>query len=66
MPSDRTSSVGRKRSTRGSTPRIPVPAPDTSSSGSVPSTPADLVERIMPENRHDEVDWGATVGKEIW
>lgn len=27
---------------------------------------ADLVERIAPANRHEEVDWGPPVGKEVW
>lgn len=26
----------------------------------------ELVAGITPENRHDEVDWGPPVGKEIW
>jgi antitoxin MazE len=26
----------------------------------------DLVSRITPENRHELVDWGAPVGKEVW
>jgi len=26
----------------------------------------ELVTGITPENRHDEVDWGARVGKEAW
>jgi antitoxin MazE len=26
----------------------------------------ELVDRITPENRHDEVDWGRPVGKEAW
>ncbi len=25
-----------------------------------------LVEGITPENRHDETDWGAPVGREVW
>lgn len=25
-----------------------------------------LIAAITPENRHDETDWGAPVGKEIW
>ena len=25
-----------------------------------------LAEGITPENRHDETDWGALVGREIW
>jgi len=25
-----------------------------------------LLDQITPENRHDEVDWGPPVGKEIW
>ncbi len=25
-----------------------------------------LVDQITPENRHDAVDWGEPVGKEIW
>lgn len=25
-----------------------------------------LVAQITPENRHDEIDWGPPVGKEIW
>lgn len=25
-----------------------------------------LVEGITPENRHDETNWGAPVGREIW
>ncbi len=26
----------------------------------------DLVSAITPDNRHQEVDWGEPVGKEIW
>jgi antitoxin MazE len=26
----------------------------------------DLVERITPENLHDEQDWGKPVGREVW
>ena len=26
----------------------------------------ELIARITPENRHDIVDWGPPVGKEIW
>jgi len=26
----------------------------------------DLVRRITPKNRHDENDWGAPVGDEVW
>jgi antitoxin MazE len=26
----------------------------------------ELIERITPENRHDPIDWGPVVGKEIW
>jgi antitoxin MazE len=26
----------------------------------------DLVSGITPENRHEEVDWGRPVGREIW
>jgi antitoxin MazE len=25
-----------------------------------------LVARITPRNRHDESDWGSTVGHEVW
>ena len=25
-----------------------------------------LIDRITPENRHEETDWGAPVGKEFW
>ena len=25
-----------------------------------------LISRITPENRHDEIDWGPAVGKEVW
>jgi antitoxin MazE len=25
-----------------------------------------LIERITPENRHEEVDWGPPVGREFW
>lgn len=25
-----------------------------------------LVERITPENRHDETDWGEPQGEELW
>jgi antitoxin MazE len=27
---------------------------------------ADLLAQIIPENRHDEVDWGAPKGTEEW
>lgn len=27
---------------------------------------ADLVERITPRNRHDEIDTGDSVGREVW
>ena len=27
---------------------------------------AELVSRITPENRHDEIDWGTRVGREAW
>lgn len=27
---------------------------------------ADLLAQVTPENSHDETDWGAPVGKEIW
>jgi antitoxin MazE len=26
----------------------------------------ELVSQITPENRHDEIDWGRPVGKEVW
>jgi antitoxin MazE len=26
----------------------------------------ELVARITPDNRHQEVDWGEPVGKEVW
>lgn len=26
----------------------------------------ELAEHITPENRHDELDWGTPVGKEVW
>lgn len=26
----------------------------------------ELVAAITPENRHEEVDWGKPVGKEVW
>lgn len=26
----------------------------------------ELVKKITPENRHEEVDWGGPVGNEIW
>ena len=26
----------------------------------------ELVEAITLENRHDETDWGAPVGRELW
>ncbi len=26
----------------------------------------ELVAQITPENRHEEVDWGPPVGKEVW
>ncbi len=26
----------------------------------------ELVAQITPENRHDEIDWGPAVGKEVW
>lgn len=29
-------------------------------------TLAQLVRGITPENRHDETDWGAPVGNEVW
>ena len=25
-----------------------------------------LIDRITPENRHETIDWGPPVGKEIW
>ncbi len=25
-----------------------------------------LVRQITPENRHEETDWGETVGREVW
>jgi len=32
------------------------------------STPTlkELVSRITPENKHEQIDWGEPVGKEIW
>ena len=30
------------------------------------STLDELIAGITPENRHDEIDWGPPVGKEIW
>jgi antitoxin MazE len=27
---------------------------------------ADLLERVTPENCHDEVDWGKPEGEEVW
>lgn len=29
-------------------------------------TLTELVARITPENRHDEIDWGKPMGKEAW
>jgi antitoxin MazE len=26
----------------------------------------ELVARITPKNRHDETDWGAPIGNEVW
>lgn len=26
----------------------------------------ELVAQITPENRHEEIDWGPPVGKEVW
>lgn len=26
----------------------------------------ELVRRITPKNRHDESDWGGTLGNEVW
>jgi antitoxin MazE len=26
----------------------------------------ELVARITPENRHEEIDWGPPVGNEVW
>ena len=26
----------------------------------------ELLDKITPENRHEEVDWGPPVGKEVW
>jgi antitoxin MazE len=26
----------------------------------------ELLEQVTPENRHDEIDWGETQGKEVW
>lgn len=26
----------------------------------------ELIDRITPENRHEETDWGPPVGKEFW
>ena len=26
----------------------------------------ELLEQVTPENRHDEIDWGEPLGKEIW
>jgi hypothetical protein len=26
----------------------------------------DLVDQVTPENRHDEINWGKPVGKEVW
>ena len=26
----------------------------------------ELIQAITPENRHDAIDWGPPVGKEIW
>lgn len=36
------------------------PAPDNS------PTLEELLDGITPENVHDEIDWGAPHGKEIW
>jgi antitoxin MazE len=27
---------------------------------------AELLAKVTPENRHDLVDWGPPVGKEVW
>jgi antitoxin component of MazEF toxin-antitoxin module len=27
---------------------------------------ADLLEQVMPDNGHGEIDWGGPVGKEVW
>ena len=32
----------------------------------VEETLDELIARITPENRHDPIDWGPPVGKEIW
>lgn len=29
-------------------------------------TVEELAAQITPENRHEEIDWGPPVGKEIW
>jgi antitoxin MazE len=26
----------------------------------------DMIKKITPENRHEELDWGPPVGKEVW
>ena len=35
-------------------------------SGGPRYTLEELVDGITPENRHDEIDWGPPVGKEVW
>lgn len=37
-----------------------VPLADTA------PTLEELVREITPENRHDEISWGAVVGREVW
>jgi antitoxin MazE len=30
------------------------------------ATLADLLAEVTPDNLHDETDWGASVGNEVW
>ena len=31
-----------------------------------PVTEAELLAQVTPENQHELVDWGESVGKEVW
>jgi len=62
MPSRRSETSDRKRGGRRDRQASPADPGRMVSDESL----AALLERITPANRHQEVDWGQPVGKEVW
>src|SRR5258706_53237 len=72
------SRAGRGESITAATVQVAVPASDCARDTAKRTeteapllaqrryTLEELVARITPENRHEEIDWGPPVGNEVW